>query len=199
MHLPAKIEHKEYQSTRPSNSTPKANLVLLSSSTESQAPQSSLPLIVSRMVNVPSFSRYVQSELSALLEDSASLGVNTAAPGVNPSTSAKILHRRWGVCTKNLRIQGQMVNYVAAVFIGALITMLQDSVVSTNSLAQPVATVSLLCALASLCWGVVLYMHVARRRHVDETRTWLFNAVRIRSMWWNVETMFTLPLVWLLW
>jgi hypothetical protein len=51
--------------------------------------------------------------------------------------------------------------------------MLQDTVVSSNQVAKPLATTSFLCALASLCWGVIFYTRISKTKSPLETRAWI--------------------------
>ena len=61
----------------------------------------------------------------------------------------------------------------------AIITMLQDSIVSSKDIAQPLAVTAFLCALASLCWGITFYVHMSKSRDPSDARRWL--RVRPRS------------------
>ncbi|KAI0700902.1 hypothetical protein BC835DRAFT_1325485 [Cytidiella melzeri] len=152
---------------------------------------------------------HIQAELSTLCDDFPVSNMRGTTPAVECTTfgktssarrTSKSLQRRWSACTKNLCTQFQMVNYVAAVFIGALVTMLQDPVISSNPTAKLLATTAFLCALGSFCWGVVFQIHISRARTPLDARLWLLNARYVcRCKWWNFEVMFSLPTVWLLW
>ena len=50
--------------------------------------------------------------------------------------------------------------------------MLQDPAVTTNPFAQPLIRMAFLCALASLCHGVVLYVYVSKMRTMPKIINW---------------------------
>ncbi|KAI0093317.1 hypothetical protein BDY19DRAFT_923257, partial [Irpex rosettiformis] len=125
-----------------------------------------------------SLTRYILADFSAFLTDSTTTMIQTNDATITTiprklQKPERLIHKRWGECTKNLRTQWQVINYVDAVFIGAIVTMLQDDIVSTNDIAQPLAVAAFLCTLASLCWGVVFYVHMEKRRDPHGTRTWI--------------------------
>lgn len=148
--------------------------------------------ILRKIINATVFPLHNTRKLEEDLNDLYDLSKVSETAEASLKFSRRRIFHRWRGFADGLRTQWHMINYVAAVFIGyvhlypisfarlgsqhtsrTLATMLQDPFVSKSPLALAAAAVSLLCALSSLLYGVILHVHLSKIKSLETIINWL--------------------------
>ncbi|EKM54073.1 uncharacterized protein PHACADRAFT_196508 [Phanerochaete carnosa HHB-10118-sp] len=139
------------------------------------------------------------SALAAALQGSAP-GHVAIPPLPDEHSLDGVFHRRWRRVARGLLEQWQVMNYVSAVFIGTIATMLQDPMVTSSTISRTSAAVALLYALSSLCCGSMLYLHIVKIKRPQHALDWVINFQTLTSSRWiNPLTILATPATFLLW
>lgn len=155
--------------------------------------------VLRNIINATVFPLHRTGKLEEELSDMYDLSKVSESVEASLKSSRRRMFRRWRGFADGLRTQWHMISFVAAVFIGTLATMLQDPFVSKSPLALATAAVSLLCALSSLLYGVILHVHLSKIKSWEATIMWLKNMQHLQTQSLvNPVKLLVSPLAWLL-
>ncbi|KIP08267.1 hypothetical protein PHLGIDRAFT_384795 [Phlebiopsis gigantea 11061_1 CR5-6] len=125
--------------------------------------------------------------------------VGHATPSHSRRPDVQNFYLRWSRFSQCLTGQWQAMNYVSAVFVGTMATMLQDPTVFGHTVGRTCITVAFLCSLASLCCGSMLSIHLSNVKSVGEAAVWTTNLHGMSSnLWSNPVVALAAPAVWLI-
>lgn len=148
--------------------------------------------VLRNIINATVFPLHKTEKLEQELKNLYDLSKVSETVEASLKCSRRRMFRRWRDFADGLRTQWHMISFVAAVFIGyvhlfplsfpqlgfqrscrTLATMLQDQFVSKRPSALAAAAVSLLCALSSLLYGIILHVHLSKIKSTEATTMWL--------------------------
>ncbi|KAJ7894423.1 hypothetical protein B0H14DRAFT_2334399, partial [Mycena olivaceomarginata] len=138
------------------------------------------------------------------VRDAGSPGALLTTQGLPPDATLPphLLHFRhsWeGFIDSQLR-QWETQNYVSALLLAAIITMLQIDAAASDPIARTTAILSLISALMSVLFGSVYIIRFGTMRKLSRAAIWAEEARKgTASILWNVWILLAIPAIWLAW
>ncbi|KAJ7339203.1 hypothetical protein DFH08DRAFT_705094, partial [Mycena albidolilacea] len=106
----------------------------------------------------------------------------------------------WEGFIDSLLRQWETQNYVSALLLAAIITMLQIDAAASDPIARTTAILSLISALMSVLFGSMYIIRFGTMRKMYKAAIWADEAQNTRtSVLWNEWIMLAIPAVWLAW
>ncbi|KAJ7831186.1 hypothetical protein B0H14DRAFT_1184778 [Mycena olivaceomarginata] len=106
----------------------------------------------------------------------------------------------WEGFIDSLLRQWETQNYVSALLLAAIITMLQIDAAASDPIARTTAILSLISALMSILFGSMYIIRFGTMRKMYKAAIWADEAQNTRtSVLWNEWIMLAIPAVWLAW
>ncbi|KAI0051467.1 hypothetical protein FA95DRAFT_1554561 [Auriscalpium vulgare] len=121
-----------------------------------------------------------------------------APPVVSPAL-ARFKHS-WEAFVDTLVREWKTMNVVSALLLSAILTIFQIPDAANDPLTRTAALLSLVCALMSLCYGIVYIIRFGTMRSMYRASRFADEAQKTKtSMLWNVWVLLALPSIWLAW
>ncbi|KAJ7052024.1 hypothetical protein C8F01DRAFT_1172776 [Mycena amicta] len=106
----------------------------------------------------------------------------------------------WEDFVTSLIKEWKTLNVVSALFLSAILTLLQLPSASNDPITRTTALLSLVCALMSLCYGCMYIVRFATMRNMYRASKFAEEARKTYTfIWWNVWTLLAMPAVFLAW